>query len=354
MKILVIGPSWVGDMMMSQSLYRLLIQRYPGAQIDVIAPPWCRLLLSRMPEVNQALLMPFDHGILALKKRWRLGQSLRYTGYQQALVLPHSFKSALLPFFANIPHRIGWRGEMRYGLLNEIRILNEKAFPLMVHRYAALAFNHKTIRSAADFPTPFPWPRLTINSTEVNETLNVFLLKSTRPIIGFCHGAAFGLKKCWPHYHYSALAKILISRGYQIVLFGSVRDQPIGEAISAALLPNDRRYCRNLSGKTSLEQAVILIAACQGIVSNDSGLMHVASALDRPLVVLYGVTSPYFTPPLTHQARVIHLVRGDCKMRQVAAEQTYHQSLIAIQPAQVINELETLLPSLKKENTCTS
>ena len=123
MKILVIGPSWVGDMMMSQSLYRTLRARYPQAIIDVMAPAWCRPLLSRMPEVNEAIPMPLGHGALEIGERRKLGHSLRERRYDRAYVLPNSFKSALVPFFAGIPHRTGWLGEMRYGLLNDARVL---------------------------------------------------------------------------------------------------------------------------------------------------------------------------------------------------------------------------------------
>ncbi|HAG7044509.1 TPA: lipopolysaccharide heptosyltransferase II, partial [Salmonella enterica subsp. enterica serovar Typhimurium] len=160
MKILVIGPSWVGDMMMSQSLYRTLKARYPQAIIDVMAPAWCRPLLSRMPEVNEAIPMPLGHGALEIGERRRLGHSLREKRYDRAWVLPNSFKSALIPFFANIPHRTGWRGEMRYGLLNDARVLDKDAWPLMVERYVALAYDKGVMRTAKDLPQPLLWPQL--------------------------------------------------------------------------------------------------------------------------------------------------------------------------------------------------
>lgn len=343
MKILVIGPSWVGDMMMSQSLYRTLKANHPEAVIDVMAPAWCRPLLSRMPEVNEALAMPLGHGALAIGERRRLGKSLRARGYDRAYVLPGSFKSALVPFFAGIRQRTGWRGEVRYGLLNDLRVLDKPAFPLMVERYAALAYDKDRIRSARDLPQPLLWPQLQVSEEEKVATAAAFSLTSARPIIGFCPGAEFGPAKRWPHYHYAALAQQLIDQGYQILLFGSAKDHETGEQILQSLDESARPFCRNLAGETQLEQAVILLAHCRAVVSNDSGLMHIAAALNRPLVALYGPSSPDFTPPLSQQARVIRLITGYHKVRKGDAEQGYHQSLIDIQPARVLNELETLL-----------
>ncbi|HEJ0105901.1 MULTISPECIES: ADP-heptose--LPS heptosyltransferase RfaF [Serratia] len=343
MKILVIGPSWVGDMMMSQSLYRTLKAEYPSAEIDVMAPAWCRPLLARMPEVNQALAMPLGHGALGLGERRRLGRALRANRYDRAYVLPNSFKSALVPFFADIPQRTGWRGEMRYGLLNDVRVLDKAAFPLMVQRYVALAYDKGRVQRADDLPQPLLWPQLRVSDEEIAETTSAFNLTDSRPIVGFCPGAEFGPAKRWPHYHYAALAQRLIENGYQIALFGSAKDHEAGEQIRAALQEDARDFCLNLAGKTQLEQAVILIAACRAVVSNDSGLMHVAAALNKPLIALYGPSSPDFTPPLSDKARVIRLISGYHKVRKGDAEQGYHQSLIDIQPQQVLDALTPLL-----------
>lgn len=343
MKILVIGPSWVGDMMMSQSLYRTLKAEHPSAEIDVMAPAWCRPLLARMPEVSQALAMPLGHGALALGERRRLGRELRAKGYDRAYVLPNSFKSALVPFFANVPQRTGWRGEMRYGLLNDIRVLDKAAFPLMVQRYVALAYDKQRIQRAEDLPQPILWPQLQVSDEEIAETTSAFNLTDHRPIIGFCPGAEFGPAKRWPHYHYATLAQMLIDAGYQIALFGSAKDHEAGEQIRAALEEKARDFCFNLAGETQLEQAVILLASCQAVVSNDSGLMHVAAALNKPLIALYGPSSPDFTPPLSHKAKVIRLISGYHKVRKGDADQGYHQSLIDIQPQQVLDALTPLL-----------
>jgi len=343
MKILVIGPSWVGDMMMSQSLYRTLKAEHPTAEIDVMAPAWCRPLLARMPEVNQALSMPLGHGALALGERRRLGHALRASGYDRAYVLPNSFKSALVPFFAQVPRRVGWRGEMRYGLLNDIRVLDKAAFPLMVQRYVALAYDKQRIQRAEDLRQPLLWPQLQVSDEEIAETTAAFNLTDHRPIIGFCPGAEFGPAKRWPHYHYAALAQKLIDQGYQIALFGSAKDNEAGEQIRAALDDDARGFCMNLAGETQLEQAVILLASCSAVVSNDSGLMHVAAALNKPLIALYGPSSPDFTPPLSDKAKVIRLISGYHKIRKGDADQGYHQSLIDIQPQQVLDALTPLL-----------
>ncbi|WPC99154.1 ADP-heptose--LPS heptosyltransferase RfaF [Proteus terrae] len=344
MKIFVVGPSWVGDMMMSQSLYRTLKALHPAATIDVMAPAWCRPLLEKMPEVDNAIPMPLGHGALAIGERRRLGKQLKENGYTHAYVLPNSLKSALVPFFADIPKRTGWRGEMRYGLLNDLRLLNKEAFPLMVERYVALAYDKQKVQKATDLPQPLLWPKLSVTENDIATTLNQFSLSTQRPAIGFCPGAEFGPAKRWPHYHYAALAqKLIAEQGYQIFLFGSQKDKEAGEEIKQALTPDTREACFNLAGETSLEQAVNLIASCKAVVSNDSGLMHVAAALERPLVALYGPSSPDFTPPLSHKARVIRLITGYHKVRKGDAEQGYHQSLIDIQPEKVLAELTNLL-----------
>lgn len=343
MKILVIGPSWVGDMMMSQSLYRTLKARYPDASIDVMAPEWCRPLLNRMPEVNQAIAMPLGHGALAVGERFKLGRALSNERYDRAYVLPNSLKSALIPFFARIPHRTGWRGEMRYGLLNDIRKLNKTDWPLMVERYVALAYDNGALHRASELPRPLLWPELRVDAGDIAQARSSFRLTNERDIIGFCPGAEFGPAKRWPHYHYAALAARLINEGYQVAIFGSAKDADTGQQITATLTAEQQHWCHNLAGATQLDQAVLLIAACKGVVTNDSGLMHVAAATGRPIVALYGPSSPDFTPPLSHQARIVRLIDGYHKVRSGEGEQGYHQSLIDIQPERVYTELQALL-----------
>ncbi|WP_301099130.1 lipopolysaccharide heptosyltransferase II [Otariodibacter sp.] len=352
MNILVIAPSWVGDMMMSHALYQQLKIQYPNSQIDVMAPDWSRPLLSRMPEIRQSISMPIGHGSFALAKRYNLGKSLQYQ-YDMAIVLPNSLKSAFIPFFAKIPYRRGWKGEMRYGLLNDIRS-NKQDYPMMVQRYLTLAYEKSSIPSADDLPIIYP--KLKVNLAEVAQSHKQFepLLNGAegRKVIGFCPGAEFGPAKRYPHYHYANLARMLIEQGYAIHIFGSQKDEPVGESIRQSLSQPQQQYCINLAGKTNLNQAVDLISECVAVVSNDSGLMHIAAALDRPLIALYGPTSPQYTPPLSDKAVIIRLIEGGLiKIRKGEdSEEGYHQSLIDIKPELVLEKLTQLLQNENLSN----
>ncbi|HDL5698925.1 TPA: lipopolysaccharide heptosyltransferase II [Mannheimia haemolytica] len=344
MNILVIGPSWVGDMMMSHALYQQLKIQYPNCQIDVMAPDWCRPLLARMPEVRNAISMPIGHGSFSLCERYRLGKSLR-NQYDMAIVLPNSLKSAFIPLFAKIARRRGWKGESRYFFLNDLRS-NKNDYPMMVQRYVALAFEKATVPTAQQLPIAYPY--LTTDSEQIEQTKAKFekqlAYAENRPAIGFCPGAEFGPAKRWPHYHYATLAKMLIEQGYSVRLFGSKKDEVAGEQIRLALPENLQRYCLNLAGQTDLNQAVDLIADCNAVVSNDSGLMHIAAALNKPLVALYGPTSPQYTPPLSQNAVIMRLIEGGLiKIRKGEGAEGYHQSLIDIQPEMVMDKLAELL-----------
>ena len=344
MNILIIGPSWVGDMMMSHSLYQQLKIQYPNCNIDVMAPNWCKPLLARMPEVRKAIEMPLGHGAFELGMRYHLGKSLREQ-YDMAIILPNSLKSAFVPFFAKIAHRRGWKGESRYILLNDLRA-NKKDYPMMVQRYVALAFEKDAVPKADDISILKPY--LTVEPAQQAETLKKFekqtALLGECPIIGFCPGAEFGPAKRWPHYHYVKLAEMLITQGYAVEVFGSAKDELVGEEIRQALPEELREFCVNLAGKTNLNEAVDLIANCTAVVTNDSGLMHIAAAVNCPLIALYGPTSPQYTPPLSDKATIIRLIEGGLiKVRKGDKEGGYHQSLIDITPEMALEKLEALL-----------
>ncbi|WP_278443350.1 lipopolysaccharide heptosyltransferase II [Pseudomonas oryzihabitans] len=301
MNILIIGPSWVGDMVMAQTLFVCLKRQYPDCQIDVLAPEWSRPLLERMPEVREALSFPLGHGAFELATRRRIGQQLRGR-YDQAILLPNSLKSALVPYFAGIPKRTGWRGEMRFGLLNDIRTLDKARYPLMIERFMALAH-----APGAELPKPYPEPRLAIDPASRDAALERFGLSLDRPVLALCPGAEFGEAKRWPAEHYAVVADARLRQGWQVWLFGSQKDASGGEEIREWVTPGFEEDVCNLSGRTSLAEAIDLLSCASAVISNDSGLMHVAAALDRPLVAVYGSTSPGFTPPLASQVEVVRL-----------------------------------------------
>ena len=301
MNILIIGPSWVGDMVMAQTLFSCLQQRHPGCAIDVLAPEWSRPILERMPEVRQTLSFPLGHGVLDIATRRKIGKNLAGR-YDQAILLPNSLKSALLPWFAGIAKRTGWKGEMRYGLLNDLRTLDKERYPLMIERFMALAFE-----PGAELPTPYPRPSLQIDPLSREAALGKFALSLDRPVLALCPGAEFGEAKRWPAEYYAKVAELKIRAGWQVWLFGSQNDHPGGEEIRLRLIPGLREECVNLAGSTSLAEAIDLLSCATAVVSNDSGLMHVAAALNRPLVAVYGSTSPQFTPPLADQVEIVRL-----------------------------------------------
>ncbi len=268
MNILIIGPSWVGDMVMSQSLYANLKQQYPSCTIDVLAPAWCKPILERMPEINKAIEMPVGHGSFNLKTRWRIGRQLVKENYSHAFVLPNSAKSALIPLFANIPHRTGWKGEMRYGLLNDLRP-NKAAFQYMVERYVALTYSKHEMLDLVSLDS-CPKPNLDIDQSNLNEISTNLCLELEVPTIGICPGAEFGPAKRWPEEHYAKAAEHAIKREQQVWLFGSSNDVEVCETIRSQLPSDLQAKCFNLSGKTKLVDAVDLLSACHTVITNDS------------------------------------------------------------------------------------
>ncbi len=297
-KILIIAPSWVGDCMLMQPMLSRLQQRHPEAIIDVLAPPWTEKLLRQMPEVHDVLINPFPHGDLGLLARRRFGMQLRDAQYDQSIVLPNSWKSALVPYFADIPWRTGFVGEKRYGLLNDARKLSKKKLPLMVERFAQLA------EAPGDaIARPLPSPKLLASDSQRAEALARFGLSLDQPVAVFCPGAEYGPAKRWPPQYYAELAQYLRTQGYAVWLIGSSKDKEVADKIVA--LGNEP--CRNLCGVTDLGEAIALLSCADLVVSNDSGLMHIAAALDRPLLAIFGSSSPQFTPPLSHNAQVLKL-----------------------------------------------
>lgn len=297
MKALIVAPSWIGDAVLAQPLLMRLRERDPGLELHALAPAWVAPVLERMPEISRVIGSPFAHGELALSRRWALARKLAREGYARAYILPNSFKSALVPFFAEIPERIGFTGEARAGIVNRRHTLDKKRLPRMVERFAALAETPGTLPPAS----PPLSPHLLSTPQQQENTLAALGLARPARLAALCPGAEYGPAKRWPARHFAALAHELSARGYAVLLLGSASDAAIGAEIAG------EGDALNFCGATSLAQAIDLLALADLVVCNDSGLMHIAAALGRKLVALYGSSSPGFTPPLSENAVVLSL-----------------------------------------------
>lgn len=321
-QILIVSPSWIGDCVMTQPLYRRLRELQPDCQIDVFAPKWSMAVFERMPEIRRVVENPFGHGALRLRERWRLGRELGKSGYDQVIVLPNSLKSAIVAAATGAKQRTGYVGEMRYILLNDLYKLDKQKFPLMVDRYTALA--GEFVGSSQ--------PRLQIDAGSQAAALAAHGLDKTRKIMALCAGAEYGAAKRWLPEHFAATARHYAAQGWQIWLFGSQKDFEISEEINRL----SGSLCVNLCGKTSLAEAVDLLACADGVVCNDSGLMHLAAALGRKLVAVYGSSSADHTPPLSETAKIasLNLACSPCFKRECPLGHT--ACLADLLPEQVI------------------
>ncbi|MCX8144997.1 MAG: lipopolysaccharide heptosyltransferase II [Azovibrio sp.] len=327
-RALIVAPAWIGDAILAQPLFARLKQRHPELVLDALAPAWVAPVLARMPEIARIVDNPFAHGELSLKKRLALAHELATQGYDAAYLLPNSLKSALIPFFAGIPKRIGFTGESRFGLVNVRHSLDKAALPLMVERFAQLAE-----APGAPLPRPVAHPRITSTPAQQAAALAALGLERSGPPVVLCPGAEYGPAKRWPIEHFAALARVLLERGHPVWLLGSSKDKPVGDAIAAQTLGN----CLNLCGRTQLDQAIDLIAQAALVVCNDSGLMHVAAALNRPTIALFGSSSPAFPPPLSEQATVLRLGLpcSPCFKRECPFGHTH--CLVKLEPARVLD-----------------
>lgn len=331
-KILIVGPAWVGDTVMAQSLFRLIKQQQPDAELHVLSPAWTFSLLACMPEITKVIPLPVGHGELKLVTRFRLARRLAAEAYDQAIVLPNSFKSALIPWFARIKKRTGWLGECRYGLLNDYRRLDKTRYPLMVEQYLALGLPENTA-----LPKPTPLPNMQVAPyTQTAALTKIGVEMSEKPILALGAGAEFGSSKRWPEAYYAEVARQKIKAGWTVWLFGSPKDRPITERVNAMV----DQACVNIAGRTELAETIALLSLVQGVVTNDSGLMHMAAALGKPLVAVYGSTSPNFTPPLSDKAVVLQLQLPCQPCFQRECPLKHHLCMRDLTPGRVLAAME--------------
>ena len=300
-RILVVGPAWVGDMVMAQSLFAELKTRHPDSVVDVLAPAWSAGIVERMPQVNELVESPFTHGRLNFVKRYRMARTLAVQGYTRAIVLPNSWKSALVPALAQIPTRTGYLGEQRWGLVNDVRRLDTSELPMMVQRFVALG-------RANDAPPPLPdsisLPRLKVEEGPARETARRLGVHSREgQLLVLCPGSEFGPAKQWPMERYADIARHYLDMSWRVAIIGSGNDKAVGDRICG--LAGD--MVNNLAGKTTLVEAAEILSLAGLVVTNDSGLMHIASAVGAPVVAVYGSTDPTFTPPLGEMSTIVRL-----------------------------------------------
>ena len=320
MRLLAVTPNWLGDMVMSASLLQALKAQIPDLHITSLAPGFARPLLQRMPSVDAQIDAPFGHGGLQWSARRAFAKSL--SDFDAAVVLPNSFKSGLIPWMAGIPKRVGWRGELRFGLLTHHEKLNKAALPLMVDRYRGLA-RHFGVEPGNDAP------RLqAMNAEPIDENLLIL-----------APGAAFGSAKRWPADRFGQVALSALSRGRRVVLIGGPAEAEDCQKIAAMQPPAYASKIQSLAGQISLGESIDLMATAGQVVANDSGLMHIAAALGVPVVGLFGPTSPEHTPPLSAKAQVVWS-RPECSpcfKRQCPLE--HHACMQELKPDQVIEVL---------------
>ncbi len=332
MKILVCGPSWVGDMVMAQSLFISLKHQYPEALIDVLAPPWSTPLLARMPEIRQAIELPVAHGEMGIRKRFQAGRRLAGEGYGWAIITPRSIKPALVPFFARIPQRTGYKGQARYIFINDAREMDKSKLTMTVQRQLYLGLP----KNAPQPPDSIPYPSLQINNANRHRAAEGLHLDLSRPVVCFFPGAEFGPSKQWPLSYFRTLAETLAAAGYQVWIMGGPQDRSYGAEITGEGIP----HVHDLIGKTSLEDAIDLISLARIAVTNDSGLMHVAAAVGVHVEALYGATTPAFTPPLTDQ-KSIHYLGLECSpCFERECPHGHLQCLTRILPEQVMQSID--------------
>ncbi len=332
--ILVIGPSWVGDAVMAQSLFITLKQRHPSCRIDVLAPVWTLSLLDRMPEVSASVEIPLGHGQFEFSARFKLGRKLRSHQYDQAILLPNSWKSALIPFLAGIPLRTGYIGEMRWGLLNDPRRLDKGVLPSTVQRFVALGLAEQP----SELRT-FPLPKLIIDPNDQCRVRDRFSLpEHSGKVLGLCPGAEYGPSKRWPASRFAALAQQKVDDGWDVWLFGSANDRAITDRINQ----KTGGACRNFAGRTTMADAIDLLSLTDCVVTNDSGLMHVAAASNKKMIALYGSSDPGFTPPLSRYARVISLQLECSPCFERECPLGHYRCLRDITPQRVLAEMDCL------------
>jgi len=332
--ILIVPYMWIGDFVRCHTVVKLLGQRFPRAPIDVLTTTLCAPLLDYMPGVRKGILWDLPRSRIALRQQGQLADKLRAEGYQRALVMPRTWKSALAPFLAAIPERTGFAGEFRLGLLNDMR-WGERKLPRMVDRCAVLA-----LPDGAAQPSSWPLPELVVAPTEVSAWRAHLQLTADGPVVAFAPGAV-GPSKRWPAEYYADVARRLSSEGVSVWVLGGPNEKPLAGEIAAA-----GARVRDLTGN-DLRTAILALAAADAAISNDSGLLHVAAAVGTPSIGIFGPTSPWHWAPLNPLAAVVETdIPLPCRpCHKPTCRLQHHRCMREIEAARVMAAIRRALAS---------
>lgn len=319
-------------MVMTHSLIQVLTGQ--GHNVSMTGSRSLAPLLNRMPKLHERLIVDLPRGQWAWNRRKNQGQKIKSHVFDQAIVIPNAWKAALLPFWADIKKRTGWIGECRWGLLNDARQYDPIAYPTMIQKIVALAYEKNTALTFDD--CPFPQLRIDRNN-QIDLIRSHDLDRIDRPLICLCPGAAYGPAKRWPTSYFAQLTSLLIANGYHIVIVGSNQESSQADQ----MMQNE--HCTDLTGKTLLDDVIDVLAMAECVVANDSGLMHVACAVNVPVVAIYGSTSPNFAPPLYHHTKSLYeqIPCQPCGKRQCPFEHT--RCLYNITAHQVMTQIQQLI-----------
>ena len=325
-KILIIGPSWLGDMVIAQKLFKVIKDIYPESELHVASPAWTIPLVARMPEVDRSISLPFSHGELNILKRYQIAKVLKLEGFSQAIVLTNSFKSALIPFFAGISKRTGFLGEMRFALIND-RIKKDPSLYRTVDQFLALAPKSKSTKVSLS--------TYLISKPSQGKKLLPGKLSASDKVLGIAPGAEYGEAKRWPIEYFADVANEAIQKGWVVISLGSAHDQDFGKTLDHLT----KNKVINLIGKTKLEEVIDVMSLCQSFLSNDSGLMHVAASLNIKQVAIFGSSDPKKTPPLSRHAKLAYLDLSCSPCFERTCPLQHTNCLKNIKPSQVIKKL---------------
>jgi len=292
--MLIVPYMWIGDFVRCHSVVKLLRARWPDRPVDLLTSTLCAPLLDYMPGVRQGIVWDLPRRRLPLSEYHALADRFRSENYGTALVMLRTWKSALAPFLAGIPERVGFVGEGRFVLLNDLR-WGERRLPRMIDRCGALA-----LPKGAPLPSDWPLPELVVPAAEVALwRARKGRAADTSPIVALAPGAV-GPGKRWPTEHFAELARQLAQDGATIWILGG----PQEKRLAAEIIQHAGERAHDLTGH-DLRNAILALKAADIAVSNDSGLMHIAAAIGTPTIGIFGPTDPRLWAPLNPLAAVV-------------------------------------------------